>query len=464
MASSLEGAALSIFDTRPIGPLQWVALTLCAMCMVIDGFDVQAMAYAAPALIKAWEINRSVLGPVFGAGLLGMFVGSLALAGFADRIGRRPILVAAVLWVALWMALTPTVQTVGQLIGVRFAAGVGMGVIIPNAMALAGEFSPSRVRITLMMTVSCGYVIGGVVGGAVSALLIAPFGWAGVFYVGTLLTALLGMAMLLVLPESLQFSLLNHAGEPKTRLLLHRLAPGAVMPRATAVPKVTRRQAFASLFGEGPVLATPLLWTANFGNMFCAYFLAAWIPMLMSGAGTAFQSATLAGTTLWLGGLVGNLLLGALIDRRGFVAVLLTNFLVGSVAIAGISYFHSSFLGALVLIALAGFCVLGGQSGLNALAVTVYPTAARATGAGWAVGVGRLGAVLGPVAGGQLMAYAWTADQTLLASALPALLTAGAIGALGWTGLRPSNVPEAGDDDVRADAPGNQQGLLDRAA
>jgi AAHS family 4-hydroxybenzoate transporter-like MFS transporter len=138
-----------------------------------------------------------------------------------------------------------------------------------------------------------------------------------------------------------------------------------------------------------------------------------------------------AGTALWLGGLAGNYALGILIDRRGFAAVLFGNFALGGVAIAGISYFHASPLAAIVCIAFAGFCILGGQSGLNALAVAIYPTRSRATGAGWALGFGRLGAVLGPLVGGQLIALAWSVDQTLLVSAVPTVLAAVAVGGVG---------------------------------
>src|ERR1700724_2698194 len=146
MASPTQETAFSLFDNRPVARIQWRVLGLCALCIVIDGFDVQAMAYAAPALIKAGGANRSVLGPVFGAGLLGMFAGSLVLAGFADKIGRRPMLIAATAWVALCMTVTPFASSIGQLIGIRFAAGIGMGAIVPNAMALAGEYSPARIR------------------------------------------------------------------------------------------------------------------------------------------------------------------------------------------------------------------------------------------------------------------------------------------------------------------------------
>jgi AAHS family 4-hydroxybenzoate transporter-like MFS transporter len=431
MASPGEESAFSLFDGRPVTTMQWRVLGLCALCMVIDGFDVQAMAYAAPALIKTWGASRSMLGPVFAAGLLGMFAGSLMLAGFADKIGRRPILIAATAWIALCMALTPFTNSIGALIGIRFAAGIGMGAIVPNAMALAGEYSPARIRVSLMMAVSSGYIVGGVVGGGMAALVIAPFGWGGVFYAGALLTALLSLSMFVALPESLQFCLLRHPKTPRTSLLLHRVAPGAAMPALPPANSVPSGNTLAMLLGEGRRIVTPLLWAVNFANMLCAYFLAAWIPVLMSGAGYSSNRAVLAGTALWLGGLLGNFALGMLIDRRGFAAVLFANFALGGIAIVGISYFHTVPLAAVLCIAFAGFCILGGQSGLNALAVAIYPTRARATGAGWALGFGRLGAVLGPLAGGQLMALAWSVDRTLLVSAVPTVLAAVAVGSLG---------------------------------
>jgi AAHS family 4-hydroxybenzoate transporter-like MFS transporter len=218
-------------------------------------------------------------------------------------------------------------------------------------------------------------------------------------------------------------------------LLLHRVAPGATMPTLPPTHEEIRKglsgHALATLFGDNRRIVTLLLWAANFANMLCAYFLAAWIPVLMSGAGYSSNRAVVAGTALWLGGLVGNYALGMLIDRRGFAAVLFGNFALGGVAIVGISYFHALPLAAFVCIAFADFCILGGQSGLNALAVAIYPTRSRATGAGWALGFGRLGAVLGPLAGGQLMALAWSVDQTLLVSAVPTVLAAVAVGGLG---------------------------------
>ncbi len=152
----------ALIDRSRIGGFQIVMLTLCAICLIIDGFDVQAMGYVAPAIIQEWGIAKANLGPVFGAGLFGMLLGSLCFSILADRIGRRPVLIAATLFFAACMLLTPLAATVQQLIVLRFVTGLGLGAIMPNAMALAGEYSPVRKRVTLMMLVSCGFTLGAV--------------------------------------------------------------------------------------------------------------------------------------------------------------------------------------------------------------------------------------------------------------------------------------------------------------
>ncbi|WP_207004984.1 MFS transporter [Trinickia mobilis] len=435
MAVPSIDARASTIDERPVGALQRLVLALCALCMVIDGFDVQTMSYAAAALVKDWHVARSALGAAFGAGLLGMFAGSLALGSLADVVGRRPVLIAAMAWVAVCMGATPLASSLGELTAIRFVAGIGMGAVVPNAIALAGEYSPARIRVTLLMAVSSGYIVGGVVGGAVSAWVIPPFGWRGVFYAGALLTGAVTIAMLFSLPESLQFSVLRRPGSRHTHDLLRRLGLDQTGAASTSRPSTRLqnlpRRPWAALFGEGRIASTLLLWFAYFANMLCAYFLATWIPVLMSGTGFSTGNAVLAGTALWLGGLAGNLVLGVLIDRRGFGPVMFCNFVAGGAAIAGISYFHEATPASILAVAIAGFCVLGGQSGLNALAAALYPTHARGTGTGWASGVGRLGAVLGPVTGGYLVALGGNTQQTLLAAAVPTILAAASTGALG---------------------------------
>ena len=404
---------------------QYFIVVSCALCMVVDGFDVQSMSYAAPALMKVWGIDRSILGPVLSAGLFGMLVGSALLAGVADRVGRRPTLIVALTWVAVSMAVTPLALSIGQLVALRFVTGLGMGVVIPNAFALAGEYSPRRVRTLLVMVVASGYTVGGVVGGAVAALVIGPFGWASVFYSGAALTGSLALLTLLFVPESLQFCLLRR---PDNRKTVDRIRKFGLEEDLNQSEQASRKDnSLKVVFGHGRFGATAVLWIASFCNMVSAYFLASWIPVLMSGSGYSAHAAILAGMALWGGGIFGNFILGYLIDRTRYGRVMFATFIVGAIAIAGLACFTHSPLLAFPLILVAGFVVMGGQSGFYAISVLFYPTRGRSTGAGLVSGVGRIGGVLGPILGGKLMALSWASDQIVLVSALPLLVTAVAI-------------------------------------
>ncbi|WP_434664407.1 MFS transporter [Paraburkholderia sp. A3BS-1L] len=422
MKMELSKARSRFPDAKSIHGAQYMVVMLCALCMVVDGFDVQAMSYAAPALIKDWGIGKAMLGPVLSAGLFGMLVGSVLLAGIADRIGRRPALIASLMWVAVLMALTSIVHTLGQLVAIRFIAGLGMGVVVPNALALGGEYSPKRLRTTLVMVVSSGYVIGGVVGGAIATFVIKPFGWTGVFYSGAILTGFLALLMLILLPESLQFRLLRRPNDDKTVDLIRKYRLDDEFNQTEQSAR--KESALKVVFGHGRTRPTVLLWLASFCNMLSAYFLAAWIPLLMSAIGFSAGASLLTGMAFWGGGLIGNYLLGYLIDRFGYGWVMFANFVLGGLSIAGLAFFTHQPEIAVLCIMFAGFSVFGGQSGLYGIAVVFYPTKGRSTGAGLASGVGRVGAVLGPVLGGYLLSRSWTADQIILASAGPTLVTA----------------------------------------
>jgi AAHS family 4-hydroxybenzoate transporter-like MFS transporter len=399
------------------------ALILCGLCMIMDGVDVQAMGYVAPALIKEWHIAKAALGPVFGAGLFGIMLGSLGLSIVADKVGRRPVLIAAMFLLALGMFGTTYATSVNQLLVLRFLTGLAMGAIIPNALALSGEFSPARYKVTLMMTVSSGFIIGGALGGGISAVLIPTFGWQSVFYAGAIAPLIIGAIMIFALPESLQFLVLRRQQLDKVRNWIRRIDPDLKIERDTelvVLEKAKKGTPVGNLFRDGMATGTLLLWMLNFMNLICAYFLANWLPVVMNEAGHTGSAAIWAGTILWIGGLIGNLVLGWFVDRRGFGPVLTATFVVGAVAIASIGQVAGSLAIALIVISIAGFCVLGGQSGLNALGPTYYPISIRSTGTGWASGVGRFGSVFGPVVGGELMRLNWSTGDLFIAAAVPA--------------------------------------------
>ena len=214
-----------IVDSSPIGSFHVALGIMCGMCLMIDGFDIQAIGYAAPALIKDWHVAGSALGPVFSAALFGILVGSLGLSVLADKVGRRPILITATLFFSVLTFLAGQTSTLNQLFAVRFIAGIGLGGIMPNALALMGEYTPAKNRIGAMLLVANGLNLGAAIGGFIAAWLIPNFGWRAIFYFGGAVPLFIGILMIFFLPESLQLMVLRGHERRKIQLNLRRMNP-----------------------------------------------------------------------------------------------------------------------------------------------------------------------------------------------------------------------------------------------
>jgi AAHS family 4-hydroxybenzoate transporter-like MFS transporter len=239
--------------------------------------------------------------------------------------------------------------------------------------------------------------------------------------------------MMRSLPESMQFLVVRRRDKEKVHEWLRRMVPDLHIGAGTELTVRETQEAgspISNLFREGRIAVTLLLWVLNFSNMLCIFFLANWLPTVMMEAGHTPAQAVLAGTVMWSGGIFGNLLLGRFVDRRGFGPVLTISFLVAAFAVGMIGQVYASLQLAFCAIFLSGFCVLGNQTALNALAATYYSTSMRSTGMGWALGVGRLGSILGPVVGGGLMALKWSNGELFVAAALPAIVAVSATVAL----------------------------------
>ncbi len=412
-----------VIDETQRPAFHWMLLALCGLCLVIDGCDAQAMGYVAPSVIAEWGVPKQALGPVFSASLFGMLLGALGLSVLADRIGRRPVLIGSTLFFALTMLATPFVSTIPALIALRFVTGLGLGCIMPNAMALVGEFSPAAHRVKRMMIVSCGFTVGAALGGFVSAALIPAFGWRAVFVVGGAVPLVLALVMLARLPESLQFLVLK-GRDAQARQWLAAFAPGLALDAGTRL--VARETAaagapVAELFRAGRLPVTLLLWAISFMNLIDLYFLSNWLPTVMRDAGYTPGVAVIVGTVLQTGGVIGTLSLGWFIERHGFVRVLFVCFACAALSVGLIGTVAGSLPWLLAAVFVGGFCVVGGQPAVNALAGQYYPTALRSTGIGWSLGIGRIGSVLGPLVGGQLIALNWSNGALFHAAALPVL-------------------------------------------
>lgn len=411
-----------------LGSFQWGVIVLCTLCLIMDGFDVQAMGYVAPVLIREWGVPNSALGPVFSAALVGVLIGSLGCSMLADRFGRRPMLIAGSLYFAVLTLITAQANSINQMLPIRLIAGIGLGGMMPNAMALVGEYSPKKSRIMILMIVGTGFTAGAALGGFVAAWLIPLFGWRAVFYFGGAIPLVLAAVMYRNLPESMQYLVLRGKSRVTIRKWLMRMEPQAPPPPESAEYVVQEEKLEGApvrhLFREGRTVTTLLLWVVNFMNLLNLYFLSSWIPTVIRDAGYTQRMAVLAGTMVQIGGTIGPFVTTRFINRFGFVPTLSVSFLCASLSISAIGQPGLSAVLLFAAIFMAGWCVVGGQPGINSLAALFYPTYLRSTGIGWGLGIGRVGAIVGPFFGGQLMALHWTNRELFYAAAVPAFVSA----------------------------------------
>lgn len=413
---------------------QTLTVGLCAAIVVLDGFDTQAIAYVAPVLAKSWGLTPAAFGPVFAAGLVGMMVGALSLGPVADRCGRKLAILVSVALMGLFSLTTMFATSVEALLALRFLTGLGLGGAMPNVIALSAEYTPARWRSTAVGVMFCGFPFGAVLGGLLAAQIIPAFGWESVFLIGGIAPTLLLFVLVPMLPESVRFLVARHGANTTVAKLLAKAVPGAHLPVGTRFETTQKAEgsdraaARAELFGADRIAGTLMLWTAFFMNLLMYYFLINWLPLTLQTAGINLSKAILFTALLNFGGIVGTIVLARVIDRIGSFRILWLVLLAAAVAIAAVGYIGSQ--GGLLLgiaIFAAGFCVNGAQNNMNALAAGLYSTPSRATGVGFALGIGRIGSILGPVVGGLLLAAQMPLQTLFLIGALPAFVAAIAI-------------------------------------
>jgi len=416
-----------VIDRAPIGRLQRRIFVLCTACMIMDGFNTQALGYVAPAIISEWLINPSLLGPVFGATNLGVLVGQLSFTMLGDKIGRRPVLIAGTVASAVLTLMIARTHSIAQLLVIRLVGGMALGSIIPNGMALVGEYCPRRVRIRWMTWTSIGFTAGAALCGLTTASIIPTLGWRGVFYLGGGIPLALAVLMLGGLPESLPLLVLQAKKRDYVARWLKRIEPAAPVTETTvfSMPEEHKRGVpVVHLLRDGRGAATLLLWIVNFMNLFNLYSLSNWLPTVVTGAGYSTSTAVLVGTVLQVGGTISAFVLTYLTGRAGFIPVLTSAFAIASISVAAIGHPGLSFVMLIAVVFIAGGTVIGSQSPLNALAAVYYPTYLRSTGVGWALGIGRAGSIVGPVLAGEFIALKWTTEDIFYALAVPAVISA----------------------------------------
>ncbi|WP_370682634.1 MFS transporter [Comamonas sp. GB3 AK4-5] len=394
---------------------QWAVVGVCMALNMIDGFDVMVMAFTASAVSAHWHLSGSELGFLLSAGLFGMAGGSLLLAPWADKLGRRPLVLACLLIAGLGMLASAWSQTAMQLAASRVVTGLGVGGILACSNVIASEYASLRWRSLAVTLQSTGYALGATIGGSIAVWLLAHHGWRSVFLFGGLCTLAVFVIACLALPESLDFLL---ARRPKKALeKLNALLGRLGLPELSGLPAPVARVGAAKprgplqLFSPGLRRPTMLVWLSFFAVMFGFYFVMSWTPKLLAASGLSAEQGVTCGVLLSLGGILGATLLGLLAARFAIHRVLAVFMLVT----AALLCFLVGSSGALwVLYALAfliGIFVNACVAGLYAIAPVVYGSDVRATGMGWGIGVGRIGAIVSPLAAGSLLDAAWSPNQ-----------------------------------------------------
>jgi AAHS family 4-hydroxybenzoate transporter-like MFS transporter len=424
----------ALIDGSRFGPAQIRITALCASVAMADGFDTQSIALAAPDIAADWGVMPGAFGIVFGAGLLGSLLGALSFGSLADRMGRKPSLLAAVGVFALASLVTPFTTSVPGLILVRLVTGLGLGGALPAVISLTSEYAPRRLRATVVGIMFCGFPLGAVIGGIAAAGLIPAFGWQSLFYVGSLVPLLLLPLIEILVPESIRY-LAMVQDRPAIYAVLEQMKcesewNGQIPPAAQV-----SRASVASLFRDGRALGTLLLSLTFLLSLLLSYFLVNWLPLVARRGGFGMTSAVLAVAALNLGAIVGCLLIGRLADRHGPTLPVSGAYGLGAGAIALIGTAQSDVMFLATAFA-AGFLSIGAQMCMVALCATFYGTPLRATGVGWSLGIGRVGAIFGPSIGGMLISAGMVTSTLFLIAGGVSMGAGAAVLAVGWLVLR----------------------------
>jgi AAHS family 4-hydroxybenzoate transporter-like MFS transporter len=427
MAGEAKVQVSQFLDEYGLGSFQINLIVWSVLLAMIDGYDIGAIAFAAPHLIAEWHIPPKALGLVLSASNIGVLFGSQIFGWVGDRYGRKTALILSNLLFGVLTYAAAYSTDLTQLSWLRFFAGLGIGGVIPNLVAINAESAPRNLRATLAI-IAVGLVpLGGALAGIVGATLVPQYGWQILFEIGGIVPVVLALAAIFGLPESIKFMTLHESQRPKMEALLAAIRPDFEVPPNARFVIEDEQQSPSSnpiyLFGSGLAAITPLTWLMFALNLMGYFFLISWTPTLMGAAHVAPATAALAGAALQVGGTVGALTLCWWLQRHRFFAIAIL-FVIAVPVVASIGYAGLSSTTALLIATFfAGAVVLGIQSGINVAGAMIYPTMLRANGSGWQLGIGRLGAIVGPLLGALFVGL--PVEQLYVWSALP--FAAGAV-------------------------------------
>jgi len=400
-----------------------LVLFWCALIIVFDGYDLSVVGIALPSIMANMGVDATHAGFMVSSALFGMMFGAIFLGTIADRIGRRWAIAICVGLFSIFTAAAGLAKDPVTFGAMRFLAGLGIGGVMPNVVAHMTEYSPKRIRATLVTLMFSGYAVGGIIAAILGKSFIESYGWQSVFFAAGL-PVLLIPVILKSLPESMPFLLAKGRSE-ELKQIASKLEP-SYRPLASdrfTVPAQDKADSapIKHLFREGRGFSTVMFWVAFFMCLFMVFALSSWLTKLMASAGYSLGSALTFVLVLNVGAMIGAILGGWLADRFHIKYVLAGMYALAAVSLTLLGYKMPT-PALFILVGLAGASTIGTQIVANAYTGQFYPMAVRSTGLGWALGVGRSGAILAPILIGALVGMNLPLQQNFIAIAIPAVI------------------------------------------
>ncbi|BBF99168.1 MULTISPECIES: MFS transporter [Pseudonocardia] len=419
-----------LIDKHPVGPYQRRVLLLCLGVLVLDGLDVAMVSFIAPSLIADWGLDKAEVGPIVTGGLLGLALGSLIGGPLADRFGRRRVIIASMVFFGLTCAATALAPDVFWFTVLRVITGLGLGAALPSATTLVSEFAPARRRAALMAITYCGMTLGAALAGYVTSVAVQVATWHWALVVGGALPLLYVVLVARTLPESPKYLARDDRRRAELAALMDRVVPEPVPADARFFldeQATGSRTRVTGLVNEPFRLGTATIWIGFISAFFIVYLMNSWLPILMTDVGFSLTAAATIGLLLQLGGTVGNVGIGWLMDRFGLHRTMAIGMSCAAVMLVliAVSPREVVVLGALIFV--LGMFTNSVATGFPILSASYYPTAIRATGTSWATGIARFGAIGGAAAGTALVAIGLGYEQVFLVLLLPAALAVVAV-------------------------------------
>ncbi|UFQ97131.1 MFS transporter [Pseudomonas wenzhouensis] len=425
-----------VIDNARFSRFHWMVMALCALLLIFDGYDLFIFGVVLPSIMQQWNLTPIEAGALGSYALFGMMFGALAFGTLADRIGRKKGIAICFVLFSTATILNGFASSPTEFGIFRFIAGLGCGGLMPNAVALMNEYAPKRLRSTLVAVMFSGYSLGGMLAAGVGIYMLPRFGWESMFFAAAVPLLLLPL-ILWKLPESVGF-LVRQGRHEQARAVLAKVEPGLRLEASDQLQMSDGKGqgvGVFELFREGRALRTLCLWLAFFCCLLMVYALSSWLPKLMANAGYSLGSSLSFLLALNFGGMAGAILGGWLGDRFNLGKVMVAFFVAAAVSISLLG-FKSPTPVLYLLIFVAGATTIGTQILLYAGAAQFYGLSIRSTGLGWASGIGRNGAIVGPLLGGALMAINLPLQLNFIAFAIPGAIAALAMALFTLSGQR----------------------------